>query len=381
MGSASALYLHVPFCSRICPYCAFNVTSRFDPAVLDRFIEASTDELSALDLGRPLRLKTIYVGGGTPTELDPDRLGRLLRAISSRCDPAAVVEWTVEANPDGLSPEKASVLKASGVSRVSLGAQSLQERLLKRLGRTHTAGDVRTAVATLREAGFERINVDLIYAQPEQTLEAWVRDLDAVLELGITHLSLYELTFEPTTPFGRGHARGAIPRADDALAVAMFSTARERLAEAGLEWYEVSNFAVPGHESEHNRVYWRNEPYFGVGPGAFGCLDDVRTMNASDVLEWERLVASTGSGVFEREALTSANTFVETLASGLRTREGVDLEVLRRRTGFDVTRTHAAAIASLRERGLAEVTPDRLRLTLAGVLVLDSILLDFLDAP
>jgi oxygen-independent coproporphyrinogen-3 oxidase len=379
MGSPSALYLHVPFCGRVCPYCAFNVTSRFDAAGLDCFIDAATAELSALDEGRPLGLKTIYVGGGTPTELDPDRLGSLLSAVRERCDPAGIVEWTVEANPDTLDEQKASTMKAAGVTRVSLGAQSLQPRFLKRLGRTHTPEDVRASVETLLEAGFDRVNVDLIYAQPEQGLDDWRRDLDAVLELGISHLSLYELTFEPTTPFGRGHARGSIAKADDSLAVAMFSAAKERLSESGLEWYEISNFAVPGHESEHNRVYWRNEPYFGVGPGAFGCVGGVRTMNACDVLEWQRLVLTTGSGVVERDLLGPRETFVETLAAGLRTREGVDLEALRNRTGLDVTRTHEREIAALQARGLAEIGANRFRLTLAGVLVLDSILLDFVN--
>jgi oxygen-independent coproporphyrinogen-3 oxidase len=158
----------------------------------------------------------------------------------------------------------------------------------------------------------------------------------------------------------------------------MFSAARERLSAAGIEWYEISNFATPGHESEHNRTYWRNEPYWGVGPGAFGCVDETRTTNACDVAEWQRLVGSTGSGVLEREPLSAHDTFVETLAAGLRTREGVNLDVLRRRTGLDVMQTHRAFLESLRARGLADWSAERLWLTLPGVLVLDSILLEFL---
>lgn len=381
MGAPDALYLHVPFCGRICPYCAFNVTSRFDSAGLDRFIDTAAAELLALDGGRQLTLRTIYVGGGTPTELDAGRLRRLLEVVRNRCNPQAIVEWTVEANPDTLDEDRASAMKSTGVSRVSLGAQSMQERFLKRLGRTHTAGDVETGVGILRKAGFDRINVDLIYAQPEQTLSDWERDLDAVLNLGISHLSLYELTYEQSTPFGRGQARGAIARADEELTVAMFTLAREKLAGRGIEWYEVSNFAIPGHESEHNRTYWRNEPYFGVGPGAFGCVDGVRTTNACDVLEWQKLVETTGSGVVERDVLSPSDTFVETLAAGLRTREGVDIGVLESRTGFDVTQTHAREIGALRSRGLAEISGGRFRLTLPGVLVLDSILPDFLPMP
>jgi oxygen-independent coproporphyrinogen III oxidase len=170
-------------------------------------------------------------------------------------------------------------------------------------------------------------------------------------------------------------------RADDGLALEMFSLARERLASRGLEWYEISNFAHPGHESEHNRIYWRNEPYYGVGPGAFGCVGGVRTMNAKDVSEWSRRVDSSGSGVEDRDLLTPRDTFVETLACGLRTREGVDLSALRRRTGLDFDDRERRRIAELTASGLAELDGDRLRLTLAGVVVLDSILLDFVRLP
>ena len=208
-----------------------------------------------------------------------------------------------------------------------------------------------------------------------------MNDLDDVLDLGVSHLSLYELTFEAGTPFGRGSARGSIARADDGLALEMFSLARERLASRGLEWYEISNFAVPGHESEHNRIYWRNEPYYGVGPGAFACVGGERTMNAREVAEWSRRVDSTGSGVEERDVLTPRDTFVETLACGLRTREGVDLASLRRRIGLDFDDRERRRIAELSASGLAEIDEDRLRLTLAGVVVLDSILLDFVRLP
>jgi oxygen-independent coproporphyrinogen-3 oxidase len=379
MTSPTALYVHVPFCSQVCPYCAFNVTSRYDDGLLDRFLRAIGRELSGLASARPLKLKSLYLGGGTPTALDARRLDLLLGLMKDRTDPGSIAEWTVEANPDALTSEHARVLKNEGVTRVSLGAQSFQKRFLHALGRTHGPDDVRESIRTLRSAGLANLNVDLMYGLPSQTLDAWVQDVEAAIGLGVEHVSLYELTFEEGTPFARGLDRGRIPRADDSLAVAMFRAARERLSDAGIEWYEISNFAKPGFESEHNRNYWRNDPYFGVGPGAFGCVDDVRTTNVRDVAAWCRQVETTGTGIEEREPLGARDTFVETLAAGLRTRDGVDLAALRTRTGMDVLETHRDVLEKLKAGGLAAWTSDRLRLTLEGVLLLDSILLDFVE--
>lgn len=379
MDLPRALYVHVPFCARICPYCSFNVTARRDSASIDRFLDAIQLELAGLGPQGLLPLETLYLGGGTPTVLDAARLERLIEVLRSRVDSAGIREWTVETNPDSLDPTKARLLKQAGVTRVSIGAQSMQERFLSRLGRTHRSADVTRAVDVLRTAGIAQINVDLIYGLPEQTLADWVRDIESVLSLDPDHLSLYELTFDPGTPFTRQKLRGRIVQAEDSVAVSMFHAARERLSKAGIEWYEISNFSKPGCESDHNRVYWRNEPYFGIGPGAFGCTDGDRTTNAANVSEWCGLVESRGTGVVEREHLSAHDTFVETLAAGLRTREGVDLAELRRRTRIDVLESHRALLGGLRERGLAEWTPDRLRLLLPGVLLLDTVLLDFLE--
>jgi oxygen-independent coproporphyrinogen-3 oxidase len=378
MSRPTALYVHVPFCSRICPYCAFTVTSRYDGELIRKYIDAIGAEIRSLGT-RPLLLETVYVGGGTPSVLPDDALGRLLGTIGDACDRSRILEWTVEVNPESIDPRKARTLREAGVTRVSVGAQSMQPRFLARLGRTHEPEDVRNAVRILRDAGLANVNVDLIYGQPEQSVEQWVQDVDEVLELSVPHLSLYELTYESGTPFGRGHERGAMKRADDSVAVAMFTAALERLSRTGIEWYEVSNFARPGFESLHNQVYWRNEPYWGVGPGAFGCDRSSRTTNAADVSEWMRRVEASGRGIVEDEPLGPGETFVETLATGLRTRSGVDLARLIERTGIDPRVTHGRHIEELCGSGLAELTPERLVLTLRGVLVLDSILLGFLD--
>jgi oxygen-independent coproporphyrinogen-3 oxidase len=379
MKRPSALYAHVPFCARVCPYCSFNVTARFDEAVTDRFLAAIRTEIAALDPPGPLSLQTLYLGGGTPTVFDAGRLERLLGILRERLDPKALREWTVETNPDAMDSEKARLLREAGVTRVSIGAQSMQEPFLAKLGRTHSPDDVRRCVETLRKEGIGQINLDLMYALPEQSLEDWVSDVESVLALEPEHLSLYELTFDAGTPFTRQKTRGRIAQAEDSLAVTMFHAARERLSRAGIEWYEISNFALEGCESAHNRTYWRNEPYYGVGPGAFGCTGLARTTNAMDVAEWCGLVESRGSGIAEREELSARDTFVETLASGLRTRDGVDLRELERRTGIDVLESHATVLEGLRDRGLAEWTKGRLRLLLPGVLLLDAILLDFVE--
>jgi oxygen-independent coproporphyrinogen-3 oxidase len=379
MDRPRALYVHVPFCARVCPYCSFNVTSRFDAGSTDRFLDAVERELAGLGPPGPIPLQTLYLGGGTPTVLDPTRLERLLAILGRRADPETLIEWTVETNPDSMTAEKASALEEAGVTRVSIGAQSLQPRFLAKLGRTHAPDDVRRCLDLLRKAGIGQINVDLMYGLPGQSLEDWMRDVESALDLDPDHLSLYELTFDAGTPFTKQKVRGRIVQAEDSLAVGMFHAARERLSRSGIEWYEISNFAKPGCESEHNRTYWRNDPYFGVGPGAFGCVDGERTTNANDVSEWCRMVETTGAGVAVREPLSARDTFVETLAAGLRTREGVDLRALRERTGIDVLESHRSVLEGLGKRGLAEWTAERLRLLLPGVLLLDSVLLDFVE--
>jgi oxygen-independent coproporphyrinogen-3 oxidase len=381
MDAPKSLYVHVPFCDRICPYCAFTVTDERGPSSMERFLAGIDRELATVAPAGTAALDTIYVGGGTPTALDEPRLSRLLRSLAAKARGGRVLEWTVEANPGTVDDRKAAAMTAAGVTRLSLGAQSMDDRLLRRLGRTHAAVDVRTAVAVARRAGFADLNVDLIYGQPGQTLERWLCDVDAVIDLAPTHVSLYELTFEPGTPFGLGRARGTIPRAPESLVLDMFHGARVRLAEAGLAWYEVSNFAAPGRESLHNQVYWRNEPYFGIGPGAFACTGLVRTTNAAALDAWATLVETTGQGVAERDLLSARDTFVECLAAGLRTRAGVDLDVLQARTGFDLLDTHLRQVDDLVARALAELDGRRLRLTLEGVLILDAILPVFLDLP
>jgi oxygen-independent coproporphyrinogen III oxidase len=381
MSRRTALYVHVPFCTRVCPYCAFAVTSSFDPAVIDQYLEAIERELDFLAMQRPLDIETVYVGGGTPSVLDPVRLTRLLQTIGSHCEPGRIREFTVETNPENTDDSRIDILKRFGVTRVSVGAQSFNDRFLGRLGRTHSGSDVIEAVLRLKTAGVENLNVDLIYGVRGQTIEDWLADLARVIDLGVGHVSLYELTLEAGTPFGRGHERGQIKKPHDEVTIRMFRAALERLASAGINWYEVSNFAKPGRESLHNQVYWRNEAYYGVGPGAYGCDGTARTMNASGLDDWRARVMATGSGVAAKDVLSARDTFIETLLSGLRTRDGVDLAALAERTGIDARVTHASTLAELAASGLGALHGNRFALAVDGVLLLDSILDRFLDMP
>ncbi|MAG57904.1 MAG: coproporphyrinogen III oxidase [Planctomycetes bacterium] len=371
-----SLYVHIPFCERKCHYCAFNSYAGAPDATIDRYVETLLLELGTL--GSDLALETIYVGGGTPTALTGSQLDRLLGAIDvARSGPEP--EWTVEMNPGTADRDRLAALLSSGVNRISMGVQSLDPVRLKRLGRIHTPEDVTTTVSTLHDAGFGNVNLDLIYGQPDQSLSQWLDDVSAIIALEPEHLSLYAQQYEEGTVYTRARDLGKLGECADEVVLEMFHAARDRLSEAGYELYEISNFARPGRQSRHNLNYWRNEPYYGIGAGAYACVDDERRLNEPDPTRYVDRIADEGHAVVERESLGSVETYVETLASGLRTKEGVDLDGLRARTGFDPRQLHGEHLDRLATEGLAAVHDGHLTLTLAGLWILDTVMEPFLD--
>lgn len=293
------LYVHIPFCIRKCYYCDFN-SFRLRGPERDHFLDLLEQEadrwaarLEAAG-GVPV-LDTLYVGGGTPTTLEAGQLARLFGALRQRFPLAPQAEITVEANPGTLTLEKLAALREAGVNRLSLGAQVFDDGLLRRLGREHDAAAIETSVALAREAGIPSLNLDLIFALPGQDLRGWRATLQRALALEPDHLSCYSLIIEEGTPFYRWHQMGRLPRPDEEEELAMYQAAIEAAEGVVLAQYEISNFARPGHQSRHNLIYWRNQPYLGLGPGAHSWWEGVRRANLGPCLRTRRPCRRAGS--------------------------------------------------------------------------------------
>jgi oxygen-independent coproporphyrinogen-3 oxidase len=359
------LYIHVPFCARRCSYCDFAIAVRRDTpsAAFAALVERewhgwqthpAWDDSPGLD--------TIYFGGGTPSRLDPSALARLLHTFRQDRPVAADAEITLEANPDDVDAERAGQWRAAGVNRIWLGAQSFHPGVLAWMHRTHDAGQIGAAVATLRAAGFTDLSLDLIYAVPPVLRRDWRGDLEHALALEPTHLSLYGLTVEPATALGKWTARGEAVALDDERAAAEYLAAHARLIEAGFEHYEVSNAARPGHRARHNTAYWRRAPFIGLGPSAHSGFGGTRRWN---VREWSAYQARLEAGqpvLLDEERLSPEQIALEERYLGLRTVDGLPGDSLP---------------AEVRHRwiegGWARITGTRLALTPEGWLRLDAL--------
>jgi oxygen-independent coproporphyrinogen-3 oxidase len=359
------LYVHVPACRIRCPYCAFYVVpDRELPAA--RFVDRVIEEVARRRLpGDP---RTIYVGGGTPSRLPLAELTRLLAAIV----PHGAIEVTVEANPEDVDATWLAAVAAAGVDRVSLGVQTLDGQAARRLARVASATHAAAAAALLRASPIRTWSADLMFALPGQTAEALTRDLDALLALAPPHVSVYGLTVEPGTAFERASQRGRLPTPDDELWRWMYSAIIDRLSVAGLERYEVSNFARPGHASAHNRGYWDDLPYLGVGPSAHGYLPDgSRQVDVADLTAW-----LAGGEVTTTEPADPEQRALDALISGLRGVAGLPIERLAR-LGFALD---PAVVASLTRAGLVATTADRIRLAPDGFFVADAVVRRLADS-
>ncbi|MFL6519894.1 MAG: radical SAM family heme chaperone HemW [Chthoniobacterales bacterium] len=315
------LYVHIPFCARICPYCAFY-KERADSSQTQRFCEALLREIESVGRQFPLKLETIFFGGGTPTALTTDQLEFLLGGMRGRLDLTNLLEWSVEANPGSVSSRKAALLRQMGVNRISLGVQSWDDELLKLLGREHNATQAETSFHIFRDAGFSNISVDLMFGLPGQTLAQWEADLAKTISLRPDHISTYCLTYEEDTDFFLRHASGEF--SEDPESDARFLEGAMRMLEgAGFEHYEISNYAQPGFASAHNRGYWAGDDYLGIGPSAFSTVGMKRWQNVCDYRAYsDRILAGT-SAVGSTEVLTSDMKRTERIALALRTQEGI----------------------------------------------------------
>lgn len=366
------IYLHIPFCLRRCDYCDFTTFADRDeaiPAYVDALVAhirrtAATPAATVPPAGT--EFGSVFVGGGTPTYLPPADLGRIITAVREEFDVVGGAEWTVEANPETVTVEMAQALAGAGVNRVSLGAQSFDDRVLGVLGRWHDPESVGTAVGRLASAGIQRISLDLIYGTPGETDASWRRSLDRVLQLGVRHVSAYALTVEPNTPYAaRVRARPALAPDDDVQASRM-AIADEVLGAAGLRRYEVSNWAVPGEESQHNLTYWRGGDWLAFGSGAHGSWGDRRWWLVRDPERYARAVAAGDEPLGGEEHVDAEQRRIERLMMGLRLVEGVDRA--------SVEPLEVEVLDRLRAGGLVRIDDDRLVLTDRGMPVAGGII-------
>jgi oxygen-independent coproporphyrinogen-3 oxidase len=374
-----ALYVHVPFCFHKCHYCDFYSITRQTPDRMARFVDLV---LAEADLwrqeGPTVRPRTIFFGGGTPSLLPIGQMDRLLAGLRERFDFSLLDEWTVEVNPATTDLDYCRLLRRRGVTRLSFGAQSFDERELAQLERHHKPEQVGQSIAIARDAGFERLNVDLIFAIPGQTLESWQRSLDTALALGTPHVSAYALTYEPNTPMAVKKRLGQVRSASEELELEMLMHTRQVLGEAGLEAYEVSNFAVPGEACRHNLNYWTGGSYLGLGPSAASHVHGTRFRNKPHLGEWEQALDRRELPVVDFERLTDRQRRGETVMLMLRLRDGVDRDAYAARFGSDVADDFADAIAPLRDNGLLLISPNRVSLTEKAIPVADAVAAEFL---
>jgi putative oxygen-independent coproporphyrinogen III oxidase len=373
-----ALYVHWPFCLAKCPYCDFNshVRERIDQT---RFASALRRELAteAARLGRR-RLTSVFFGGGTPSLMDPSTVGALLDDAAGYFAAADDLEITLEANPTSIEAGRLADYRAAGVNRVSIGIQSLDAAALRTLGRQHSADE---AVAALRLARrlFPRVSFDLIYARPGQDQAQWRAELRAALAIAADHLSLYQLTIEPATPFEALHRQGKIVLPDQDTAAALYDATEEECARAGLLAYEISNYARPGEESRHNLTYWRYRDYAGIGPGAHGRVTVAGLLRATRRHRapepWAERVEQTGHGLTADLPVAAEERAREALLMGLRLAEGVDLARFATRTGRTLEQSvDDGVLVRCIEEAYLTLTPDRLVATREGRIRLDSLL-------
>ena len=322
------IYVHIPFCARICPYCAFY-KDLLDRSQTSRFCEALLRELLERDRrAGGIIPSTIYFGGGTPTALNISQLEVLLGGFHERLDLSQLLEWTIEANPGSVSARKAALLKQFGITRISLGVQSWDEELLKLLGREHNAQQAKESFLILRDAGFTNINVDLMFGLPGQSPDQWRATLEQTIAIRPDHISSYCLTYEQDTEFFLRHARGEFRENPDADAE-FFEMTMAVLEGAGYSHYEISNYARPGFESVHNRAYWLGKDYLGIGPSAVSTIAMQRWQNVCDYRAYIERVFSGESTRGTSENLTNEMKRTERVALGLRTREGISAAELK----------------------------------------------------
>lgn len=374
----AGVYVHIPFCASRCSYCDFYSTLKLETAG-SHYVDALIGEavLRRCELhGEAVR--TLYLGGGTPSQLPQPLLSRLVEGLRGALDLYGVEEFTIEANPDDVTPEWCAALPALGVNRVSMGVQSFEDRVLRAIGRRHTSQQVVKAVENLHDVGIGNISLDLIYGLPGQTLDSWAESVDRAIALAPRHVSAYWLTYEPGTRLWRQREQGEVAEVPEDVCIAMYHLLVKRLQEAGFEHYEISNFSQPGYHSRHNSSYWDGTPYLGLGAAAHSYDRNVRRSNPHDLHSYISCIAAGKTACIEEE-MTLWERYDERVMLSLRTASGMDVERLRQEFGDELAghfihevQRHIAA-GNIRREG-----DSRYVLTTDGILLSDSVMRDLM---
>ena len=364
----TSAYVHIPFCTQICYYCDFSKVFIQNQPV-DSYLEHLIEEYNSYDIKK---LRTLYIGGGTPTALSAHQLAFLLEKLTDKLDLSYLEELTIEANPGDLDQEKIAVLKDSPVNRVSLGVQTFNDRMLRQIGRSHLEKDIYENIADLKKAGFDNISIDLIYALPKQTMEDVKTNVAKAIALDIPHMSLYSLILENHTVFMNRMRRGKLPLPKEDLEAEMFEYIIAELGKAGFEHYEISNFSKPGFESRHNLMYWDNAEYYGIGAGASGYVDGVRYKNHGPIRHYLEAVKA-GDARVQEEVLTLKEQMEEEMFLGLRKKSGVSKKRFEEKFGISFEEQYGAVVSELTEQGLLVPDRDIVRMTKQGLFLGDTV--------
>ncbi|HEL0021388.1 TPA: oxygen-independent coproporphyrinogen III oxidase [Streptococcus equi subsp. zooepidemicus] len=364
----TSAYVHIPFCTQICYYCDFSkVFIKNQP--VDAYLEALIKEFESYQINS---LKTLYIGGGTPTAITAKQLDYLLSHLQQHLQLDQLEEFTIEANPGDLTEDKIAVLRQSAVNRISLGVQTFNDKQLKQIGRSHTEAQIYATIASLKEAGFQNISIDLIYALPGQTMQQVKENVAKALSLDIPHLSLYSLILEHHTVFMNKMRRGKLHLPTEDLEAEMFEYIISEMESSGFEHYEISNFTKPGFESRHNLMYWNNDEYFGCGAGASGYLNGIRYRNRIPIQHYLKAVAD-GNARLSEEVLTKEEMMEEELFLGLRKKSGVSVSRFQEKFGLSFESRYGPVVRELQAQGLLVKDKDFVRMTKKGLFLGDSV--------
>ena len=364
----TSAYVHIPFCTQICYYCDFSkVFIKNQP--VDSYLEHLLEEFQSYDIQK---LRTLYIGGGTPTALSAPQLEVLLNGLTKNLDLSALEELTIEANPGDLDADKIAVLKNSAVNRVSLGAQTFDNKMLKKIGRSHLEKDIYENIDRLKLSGFDNISIDLIYALPGQTMEQVKENVAKAIGLDIPHMSLYSLILENHTVFMNRMRRGKLPLPKEELEAEMFEYIISELERAGFEHYEISNFSKSGFESRHNLMYWDNAEYYGIGAGASGYVDGVRYKNHGPIRHYLSAVEE-GNARITEEHLSQKEQMEEEMFLGLRKKSGVSMARFEEKFGRSFDGLYGETVRDLVQQGLMQIEGDRVRMTKRGLFLGDTV--------
>ena len=374
--TATSIYIHIPFCATKCYYCAFN-TYTFHKEQAKAYLAALRTEIT-LYASETGPLQTIFIGGGTPSILSANALSQLLTDIHQHFRITPDAEITVECNPGTVDAEKLRVMQNQGVDRLSFGLQAMQDETLKQLGRIHTVAEFRQSYQLARENGFKNINIDLIFALPDQTMEAWQDTLNEVIALEPDHISAYNLVMEEATPFYEWWQAGELHLPSEDTEADMFQYTIETLTTHGYEHYEICNFAKPNRAAKHNLVYWNNQPCIGLGAGACGYVNGVRYSNIRGIAPYIKQLSKRNKPIADTEHLTGDAEKAETLMLALRKREGISLADYRNRFGEEIETAFGDTLKKWVDQALLERTTTHLRLTPRGLFLANEVFVELM---